>query len=87
MPSMNPENIKVEIKLYAKKGIAKVQQAINPCKVWPYDPRVQTPKFVTIKKIHAPKSAPEILLIAVDKKYLDINPIKITLPHVNNVTL
>ena len=45
----------------------------------------QTPKFVIIKNIHAPKSDPTNLENIVDKKNLEHNPIKITLPQVNKV--
>ena len=54
--------------------------------MYPYDPKDQTPKFVTIKNKHAPNNAPEILLIIVDFKYFEKSPIKITLPHVKKVT-
>ena len=47
--------------------------------MYPYDPIDQTPKLVTIKKINAPKSAPNTLVYMFDKKNFEHNPINITL--------
>ena len=58
---------------------------IKPLNVYPYDPINQTPKLVTIKKINAPKSAPNTLVYMFDKKNFEHNPINITLPHVKSV--
>lgn len=44
--SITQENIKVDKKLNAKKGMAKIYDLINPCKVYPYIPNDHTPKFV-----------------------------------------
>ena len=61
MVSINVENINVEIRLYPKKGSARVQQVTSPFKSNEYMPEVQTPKFVIIKKIKTPPKAPTIL--------------------------
>ena len=58
---------------------------MKPIRVYPYEPKDQTPKFVTIKKTQAPKSAPQILLSKVKVKNLDKRPIKRTLPQVKKV--
>ena len=55
--------------------------------MYEYDPVDQTPKLVNRKNIHAPKKAPDILLKIFFKKYFDIKPITMTLPHVKNVKL
>ena len=81
-----PEKIKVEIKLYAKNGKARVQQAIKPFKLYPYAPRDQTPKFVTIKNKQAPDNAPEILPKIDDTKNFEASPIIATLPQVKKAT-
>ncbi len=44
--SMIAEKINVEIKLYPKKGIARVYDNIKPSKLYPYDPIDHTPKLV-----------------------------------------
>ena len=61
MVSINVENIKVEIRLYPKKGNASVQHIIRPFRFNGYIPELQTPKFVIIKKIKTPPKAPTIL--------------------------
>ena len=61
--SIKAEYRKVDIKLYAKNGIAKVQHTISPSKVQPYWPLDQTPKFVKIKNKIAPDKTPPILKI------------------------
>ena len=53
--------------------------------MYPYDPVDQTPKLVIIKKINAPTRAPKTLVYMLDKKNFELNPIKITLPHVKSV--
>ncbi len=58
----------------------------NKCFLNPYlDSEILMSKFVTIKKITTPSKHPKILFFVLVKKNLDINPIKITLPHVNKV--
>ena len=53
----------------------------------PYVPRLQTPKFVIIKKIQAPNKDPTILVLKFRKKLLLTRPIRTTLPQVKKVTL
>ena len=60
---------------------------IKPSKLYPYDPEIQTPKLVTVKKITAPIKAPVIRFKIFSKKNFDIKPIIKTLPHVKNVKL
>ena len=50
-------------------------------------PPNQTPKFVIMKKITAPVSAPKILFNIVSLKYREIKAINITLPHVKKTVL
>jgi hypothetical protein len=83
---MIDEKIRVETKLYPKNGRAKVKHKRNPFSVYPYDPRDQIPKLVIKKKIQAPINAPDILDKIFEIKYFANKPIKITLPHVKNVT-
>ena len=59
---------------------------MKPIRVYPYEPKDQTPKFVMIKNKHAPSKDPEILLNMFFEKNLEVRPIKITLPHVKRVT-
>lgn len=85
--SIIDENNRVDIKLYVKKGIAKVKHKYKPFKLYPYIPEAQTPKLVTTKKIHAPNNAPQILNFIFFKKNGEIKPINKTLPHVQCVPL
>ena len=55
---------------------------MKPIKVYPYEPKDQTPKLVMIKNKHAPSKDPEILLIIFFVKNFEPRPIKITLPQV-----
>ena len=57
---------------------------MKPIRVYPYEPKDQTPKFVMIKNKHAPSKDPEILLNMFFEKNLEVRPIKITLPHVKS---
>ena len=61
IPSNIPENKSVEIKLYAKNGIANVKHNIRPDKLYSYIPDSQTPRLVIRKNMQAPNKAPEIL--------------------------
>ena len=65
--------------------MASIQQVKNPLKSYPYDPPNQTPKLLTKKNITAPIKAPKILNIIDLLKYLEIKPIKMILPDVNNI--
>ena len=87
MASIIIENNKVDKIVYPKNGKARVKQVNNPFNVYPYEPINQTPKFVKIKNIIAPESAPEILDTVEFIKCLDNIPIIATLPHVKKVTL